>query len=283
MKKTPLSFAILLLLVAHVDAADLASSQTVLPPPAPAPAPWGGLYLGANAGYLAPALASRLQGDPYYAAAAPFAALAAGEARFARSGGFAGGVQAGFNWRLYRSFILGLEADIQGLDGAGGSGALLTTGALSSGAIVSTAAGLNGALDYLGTARGRIGWLATPNLLLFGSGGVAFAKVHANMSVVQNDGTGFPGLGDAVFSGGPAGWTAGRGVEWMFWPNWSAKAEYLHYDLGHARLLAVLSPVGLVAPYVGVQSRTDLAGDLGRIGVNYHFSWRGGGPVLGLR
>ena len=30
------------------------------------------------------------------------------------------------------------------------------------------------------------------------------------------------------------GWSAGAGVEWMFNPKWSVKAEYLYYDLGTA-------------------------------------------------
>jgi hypothetical protein len=33
-------------------------------------------------------------------------------------------------------------------------------------------------------------------------------------------------------SGDQAGWAAGAGFEWLFVPNWSFKAEYLHYDLG---------------------------------------------------
>ena len=28
------------------------------------------------------------------------------------------------------------------------------------------------------------------------------------------------------------GWTAGVGVEWLFWSRWSAKIEYRYYDLG---------------------------------------------------
>jgi outer membrane immunogenic protein len=287
MKQTALSFAIAALFASGGHAAELASSRTVLPPPVASPPAWGGLYLGVNAGYLAPNLASRLQSGPYYAAAMPFAALAMGQAQFANAGGAVGGAQAGFNWRLYRNFILGIEADIQGLSRGGGPGALSTLGAVvtsqNAAAVVSTSIGVSGALDYLGTARGRLGWLATPTLLVYATGGVAFGKTHANMTIVQNDGTAFPGLGDALFSGGLAGWTAGGGVEWMFWPNWSAKAEYLHYDLGVTRLLAALSPAGLVAPYIGVQSRTDFAGDLGRLGLNYHFSFRGGGPVLGPR
>jgi len=39
-----------------------------------------------------------------------------------------------------------------------------------------------------------------------------------------------PGAGQ--FSNTQVGWTAGGGVEWMFMPNWSFKAEALYYDLG---------------------------------------------------
>jgi outer membrane immunogenic protein len=32
----------------------------------------------------------------------------------------------------------------------------------------------------------------------------------------------------------------GGGVEWMFFPNWSLKAEALHYDLGTSRVSGFL-------------------------------------------
>jgi len=38
--------------------------------------------------------------------------------------------------------------------------------------------------------------------------------------------------GSANYSNLLVGWTAGGGMEWMFHPNWSVKAEYLYYDLG---------------------------------------------------
>jgi outer membrane immunogenic protein len=34
------------------------------------------------------------------------------------------------------------------------------------------------------------------------------------------------------FSETRAGWTLGGGLEWMFAPHWTHKAEYLYYDLG---------------------------------------------------
>ena len=42
------------------------------------------------------------------------------------------------------------------------------------------------------------------------------------------------------------GWTVGAGLEYMFAPNWSAKAEYQYYDFGRATFVtpAVLAPFG---------------------------------------
>ena len=34
------------------------------------------------------------------------------------------------------------------------------------------------------------------------------------------------------------GWTAGAGAEWAFTRNWTAKIEYLHYDLGDEATIA---------------------------------------------
>jgi len=79
------------------------------------------------------------------------------------------------------------------------------------------------------------------------------------------------------------GWTAGVGGEWMFAPNWSAKAEYLYYDLGSASLnnsqLVTTNGTfpGAGGPaIVNVQSNSlKFNGSIARFGINYHF----GGPV----
>ncbi len=80
------------------------------------------------------------------------------------------------------------------------------------------------------------------------------------------------------------GWTAGGGVEWMFMQNWSAKLEYLYYDLGTANYQ--LSPmIGTLAPATNafVHASTVSArynGNVVRAGVNYHFNWGSPAPVL---
>ena len=86
----------------------------------------------------------------------------------------------------------------------------------SGGALV-PAAPLNAAqasLPYVGTLRGRAGYLVTPTLLLHTTAGFAYDGVDA-WGVANTR----------------AGWTVGAGAEWMFAQNWSAKLEYLFADI----------------------------------------------------
>jgi opacity protein-like surface antigen len=163
------------------------------------------------------------------------------------NGGFIGGGQIGYNWQFYNSFVAGLEADIQGIAGSNGGRSAIRVVPVgvdsndnNSNYIGVTSA--RGNLQYIGTVRGRLGWLATPTLLLYGTGGLAYGGVTLNTyTQVTNDyysaEPGFgahlpPSFGGVNFSNTQVGWTAGGGLEWMFFPNWSAKVEYLYYDLG---------------------------------------------------
>jgi opacity protein-like surface antigen len=66
------------------------------------------------------------------------------------------------------------------------------------------------------------------------------------------------------------GWNAGGGVEWMFMPNWSLKAEYLHYDLGNVTASAVAAQPNGFYQYA-VSNKTSFNGNLFHAGVNRHF------------
>ena len=65
----------------------------------------------------------------------------------------------------------------------------------------------------------------------------------------------------------PTGWTAGGGVEWMFAPHWSAKAEYLYVDLSNMSGIMAPTPLGISAQ--SFQPQINVV----RAGVNYHFNW----------
>jgi outer membrane immunogenic protein len=152
-------------------------------------------------------------------------------------------------------------------------------------------------LNYLGTVRARIGVIAWPTLLLYGTGGFAYGGVSSNTSMGINatvNATGSPaealppgspvpgvapGFTSGSFSGTRTGWTAGAGLEWMFLPNWSAKLEYLHYHLGSATYgtggySVNVGPTDL--PLTGIaaiatSTTEQFRGDIVRVGLNYQF------------
>ena len=121
------------------------------------------------------------------------------------SGGMVGGT-VGYNWQ-FSSWVVGFEGDIDWADVNGTTNRLLC---------LTTCKTEN---TWLGTARGRLGY-AFDRWLPYVTGGAAFGDVKASQ----------PGFLGATNT--QVGWAAGAGIEYAFAPNWSAKVEYLHYDLG---------------------------------------------------
>ncbi len=246
------------------------------PPPVYAPPPvWSGFYLGLDAGYTwsnTPAI-KEIYSDT---GAAGLGALAAAGAlpnqANLNNAGFAGGGQVGYNYQFNNNFLLGVEADIQAFAGNSGSTyAVSTTAALT--ATKST--------NYIGTARGRVGYLFTPTLLVYGTAGLAYGQGAMSLNYVGASKT--PLLATDSYSGSPIGWTAGGGVEWMFRPDWSVKAEYLYYDLGSATTPGAVynyTPKGGLPQTSTAQSSTRFDGNIFRAGVNYHFNFAAPAPVI---
>jgi len=182
-------------------AADLLSRKA--PPPtyiAPAPvAAWTGFYVGLNAGgtFAGGANANTAAWDQLdtgaTASGATFAASAAGRTPI-KNDGFIGGGQVGYNFQFNNIYVAGVEADIQGL--TGGAPATSTgVGLGPTGIQAVTTTQLTKSLDYIGTVRGRIGYLVTPTLLIYGAGGLAYggANLSANYSSVDAAGIMPPG------------------------------------------------------------------------------------------
>jgi outer membrane immunogenic protein len=147
-------------------------------------------------------------------------------------------------------------------------------------------------VDWWGTVRGRIGWLTTPDLLLFGTAGAAYGSVSGSatyrfLTTVPGAafGLAFP---DASFECAPnvpcftgsrtrvqVGWTAGGGVEWRLSRNWSVKTEYLYVNLGRQSVTATAVALNAAALTPRLSSfEVDLGYadfHVARIGVNYRF------------
>jgi opacity protein-like surface antigen len=127
----------------------------------------------------------------------------------------------------------------------------------------------------LGTLRGRAGFLVMPTLLAYGTAGLAYGEADISAAWFS------PSLSPKLNGGGAAygyqdmrtGWTGGGGVEWMFLPKWSAKIEYLYYDLGTATTLPLQAVYGSKGLFSNASYQGRFNGDVIRAGVNYHFGW----------
>jgi outer membrane immunogenic protein len=252
------------------NAADLPAAPAYKAP-AYVPAPvytWTGFYIGLNAGG-----AWSDQSVNFSGTGGTPPAIAAGQVPASLSlnpTGFIGGGQIGYNYQS-GPVVWGLEADWQwaSLDKT------QTVSTNVGGGLFPVTTSAEQKMDFFGTARGRIGFTPTAPLLLYVTGGLAYADVQLNSSV--NTTPGCPGFcGSASTTAFKAGWTAGGGAEWKFAPNWSGKLEYLYYDLGSISQTYTDS----LGRFVGtsVSANTKFTGNIVRLGVNYQFTW--GGPVV---
>ena len=151
---------------------------------------WAGPYLGGNLGYAW----GSVDNNP------------------TKPSGFAGGVQAGYNWQQNGPWVFGVEGDIQ----ASGAEQTFAPWKFSN--------------PWFGTLRGRAGY-ALNNVLFYGTGGLAFGGLRAealNLSETQ----------------WAAGWTVGAGAEIGITQNWSAKVEYLYVDLNDKQFALTGMPNG---------------------------------------
>ena len=226
MKRAFLAGVVALSAVAtSAHAADLARRQA-MPTKAPAYVEpyynWTGFYLGVNGGgaFGQSSLSNALgtSGD------------------FDVNGGLAGGT-VGYNWQAGR-IVYGLEGDIDWADIKGSTtSAVCPTGSCET------------KNDWLGTARGRIGYTFGRVLPYITAGG-AFGDVKMKPA-------GLSGETDTR-----AGWTAGGGVEVGIAGPWSAKVEYLYADLGS---------MNCSAANCGISTSADFRTSIVRGGINYRF------------
>jgi outer membrane immunogenic protein len=139
--------------------------------------------------------------------------------------GVNGGIQAGYNWQ-FGQWVVGIEGDFQG-NGAS-----------------DTFAAWKFSNPWFGTLRGR-GGFAMNNILIYGTGGLAFGNVRAEVLNLSENHT-------------VAGWTLGVGAEIGITQNWSAKVEYLYVNLNDSQFALTAMPNGYQFSVV-------------RLGVNYKF------------
>jgi outer membrane immunogenic protein len=214
--------------VGSASAADLGRRQA-MPTKAPeyvVPYNWTGFYVGINggAGFGRSAWSNGL-----------------GSTSFNTSGGLVGGT-LGYNWQMPNSVVVGLEGDIDWTNLRGSA----TGGACG-------ATGCDTRNDWLGTARGRIGY-AFNRFMPYVTGGAAFGDIKSQPAGLTGQST------------TRAGWAVGGGGELAIAGPWTAKLEYLYVDLGSANC-----GVGNCAPAAAGSTSVDFRSSLVRGGLNYRF------------
>jgi outer membrane immunogenic protein len=270
MKKTVLAISLVLFATGTAFAADIAPRYTK------APAPlynWTGFYVGGNLGGQwgsADPTTSTVYSPSGYFAMSSVPAINGVGSQHVNSSSVTGGFTAGYNWQVNNA-VFGLEGDINyfGFKGSASGSAVYPCCTWSGFTVASSVSA-----DWLATIRGRIGFLATPNWLLYATGGVAIADVRGDFTFTDT-------YAAATESGAirdtRIGWTAGLGSEYAVGNGWSVKAEYLYVDLGRtsvtsANLTTLILPFAFPSnPYT---HSVDLKSNIVRVGVNYKF----GGP-----
>jgi outer membrane immunogenic protein len=233
--------AIVLLAGASANAADMRARPAYAPPPPVYT--WTGLFWGVNIGYS--------WGESKYDAA--FGGV--GSVSLSEDiDGVIGGGQTGYNYQ-FGAWVWGFESDIQASGQKGGS--------TYAGVLPLTTITTDRKLEWFGTSRSRLGFLWSPNVLVYGTAGVAYGQVKnsATRSVT--------GIGTAThtFKDVKAGYAVGGGVEGAFGGGWSVKVEYLYIDLGKTEETNVGPVVGAFATET-VRTTDNIV----RVGLNYKWA-----------
>jgi outer membrane immunogenic protein len=249
------------------------------PPPAPVVAPtysWTGFYIGGNAGgVIEHASGTSDFLDPTATGTAGHSLTNPQNNSFSNTR-FIGGLQAGYNWQFDPRWVVGVEADWDWTNT--GYNTCRATNAFNAlfGFPPCSDHGdgfenFSSTTNWIATARARLG-VTVANFLLYGTGGAAVGRVSTTLGqncLVAGCGLSTTPLAvSATSSTDKTGWAAGLGAEYAIGANWSAKAEWLHIDLG--TINSSLTTAGSTGPQTTVWSRTERY-DQFRVGLNYRF------------
>jgi outer membrane immunogenic protein len=225
-------------------AADLGVAPPPPPPPPPPVFTWTGFELGAQVGGGAGETGVRVN---------DFSLFPPSD-RYGSSGPF-GGIHVGFNYQFASPIVVGvqLEYNFAGITGTSS---------------VPPLDFLETSIRQFGSADGRLG-LAFNRWLIYAIGGFAYADIRSQIL----DGLA-AGLIDE-FSVNRYGWDVGGGVEYNFYGNWTARAEYRYYDWGTRgfNTAGFGSPVNGAIPFAIANHSSRETMQTGRVGLTYKFAW----------
>ena len=245
--------AALVLVCNSAFAADLADYSS---PPLQDAYSWSGFHVGVSGGF------GFNQDDPEYSflnVPPDVISLLPRSADLDADGGLVGGT-VGFD-KQFGQVVVGIEGDLSATDF--GENAIHNVAGDPSIDFPPIKFRTDYQMDWLSTVRGRVG-VAFDRWLLYGTAGLAFAKLSLDTSVTVGD----PPMGQLTGSEETtkSGWTAGGGGAVAITPHISLKAEALYYDLGNVTVRSTNPQQDVV-----LFTDQDVNGVIARGGIDYRF------------
>lgn len=153
---------------------------------------------------------------------------------------FDGGFLYGSSWQ-FGKWVLGTDSAYSFGEGETGLN------------VAASGASATAEIEWSSSSSLRAGYLVTPNTMIFGTLGVAFAKVEASGTLIAGGSDDDTAVGLAI----------GGGVETTLGNRWFARVEYLHTSYGEESF----KEVG------GGKFDIDLDTDVVRGAIGYRFDW----------
>lgn len=226
---------------------------------------WQGAYMGASIGYGWADGKTTFQGRVNDVIDPENWSMQTTMVKAKADGGLVG-IQAGYNWQKGEA-LYGLEGDIKltGIEGKKKETFRFYSGVELPGGYYKT----NVQTQWLCSLRARLGYAPSDRFLGYFTAGPAIGKMKYKLDTDFTEYNGFEWHYPAAFSKTKVGFAVGAGVEWMIGKSISARAEYMHYDLGNVEKVAEKKPGSPTAFDVkySVHNRADIF----QFGVNYCF------------
>ncbi len=241
---------------------------------------WTGFYVGAELGANWSSSRWTTTSLVNTGTGLPITGIDTSSPRNFNTAGARGGGYFGYNWQLTPQWVWGLEGDVA-YSGNKATAAGIPGCTIRCTAPFGSALGPDQSSVRIGwdaSARARLGFLVTPQTLIYGTAGAAWQNIQTSATCQHSAPDPFCGFS----AGSPIstdqntftqlGWTAGIGVDWRVSGNWIARGEYRYAQFGSDGLLNLSIPT--TTSTIGYHLRT--SSNIATLGIAYQF----GGPVV---